>query len=95
MTQQHPHIKISRKFQENCKKNHICESLKTLKKFANAFTYKGLFNSLELFVKIYKNICAYRKIQDICKNICIHKPSRCHLQTCHNHYHGQKQKPAR
>ncbi len=58
-------------------------------------SYKGLFNSLELFVKVYKIICAYKKIQEICKNIHIHKHARCHLQTCHNHYYGQKQKPTR
>ncbi len=68
--------------------------MKTFNKFANAFTYKRLFNSLELFVKFYKNICAYKNIQENCKKIHIHKPSRRHLQTCHNHYHGQKQKLA-
>jgi hypothetical protein len=45
-------------FKKTAKKNHIYESLKTLKKFANAFTYKRLFNSLELFVKVYKKNCA-------------------------------------
>jgi len=56
-----------KKFQKNCKNNHIYESLKTLEKFAKAFTFKGLFNSLELFVKVYKNICAYKKFNKIAR----------------------------